>query len=409
MFLSGRRRASRRVFINSALVAAAMGQGAAGAHASAPTEAEIRTMVSAAIAEHSRTSLLLGAQRAANAGGLVLGPTTNAGEPIHVAGRIQFRGTYNRRQRTTGARNESGFSLRRVRLTISNQVYDHLGYYLQVTASRSTGQVSAEDYYITSRLSNVWSLQFGRFRPPFLREQLISSKRQLAVERSIVSSALGQGRGIGLRLFATTDSFRFYISIVDRGGDLGGLERWATAVRIEKLIAGRWSMVRHSSADAQGRTAILIGGGSSYQFEQRQDGKPQRTRFRWTGDVTLKRGRLVAFVAAMGEHASRSTFGPSFDRYGFVAQAGWRTSDEWEFFGRAEGGHADESAADLFVLTTGVNYYVRGNRGAKWSTDVGFAFTEVGGFWSTTGAGYLTDQKRQDGQLVVRTQFQLVF
>jgi hypothetical protein len=63
---------------------------------------------------------------------------------------------------------------------------------------------------------------------------------------------------------------------------------------------------------------------------------------------------------------------------------------------------------DLSILTIGVNrYYAKHD--AKWTTDIGYGFDPVESFWATSGAGYLDDSPGDDGQIVVRTQFQLLF
>ena len=71
------------------------------------------------------------------------------------------------------------------------------------------------------------------------------------------------------------------------------------------------------------------------------------------------------------------------------------------------------------MITVGANYYFAGNN-AKFSADVGYALDEVTSFWAGgaggagLGAGGAVDGWRQDGdgedgQLVLRGQFQLAF
>ena len=45
----------------------------------------------------------------------------------------------------------------------------------------------------------------------------------------------------------------------------------------------------------------------------------------------------------------------------------------------------------------------------KWQADVGFGFNEVASIWSTSSAGWRTDPTDDDGQIVFRTQVQLLF
>ena len=43
-----------------------------------------------------------------------------------------------------------------------------------------------DEAYITKDMGNGMKVRMGQFKPPFMREELISSSRQLAVERSLV-------------------------------------------------------------------------------------------------------------------------------------------------------------------------------------------------------------------------------
>ena len=81
-------------------------------------------------------------------------------------------------------------------------------------------------------------------------------------------------------------------------------------------------------------------------------------------------------------------------------------TDKWELFAQYLWGDADGEAVDLSVVTIGVNRYVVHHR-LKWTADVGIGLSEVGGFWSSTGAGWRRDRTGEDGQVVVRAQLQL--
>ena len=51
-------------------------------------------------------------------------------------------------------------------------------------------------------------MKVGQFKAPWLREELVSSSRQLAVERSIVNEYFNQGFSQGIELSRTTDDFK---------------------------------------------------------------------------------------------------------------------------------------------------------------------------------------------------------
>jgi len=60
------------------------------------------------------------------------------------------------------------------------------------------------------------------------------------------------------------------------------------------------------------------------------------------------------------------------------------------------------------VLTIGVNKYWSKHT-LKWTTDLGFGFDEVSAVYSSSGAGWRTDTAGEDGQMVLRSQVQLLF
>lgn len=72
------------------------------------------------------------------------------------------------------------------------------------------------------------------------------------------------------------------------------------------------------------------------------------------------------------------------------------------------GGNADGEAADLSILTVGINRYVR-RHDLKLTADVSYGLNEVGRFWSSSGAGWRRDHRGREGQVVARFQFQLLF
>ncbi|HRP63092.1 MAG TPA: hypothetical protein PK400_07365, partial [Phycisphaerales bacterium] len=65
---------------------------------------------------------------------------------------------------------------------------------------------------------------------------------------------------------------------------------------------------------------------------------------------------------------------------------------------------------DLAVITVGVNKYFS-KHAVKWTTDVGYGINEVDPFWGSrgAGAGWRSDAAGDKGQIVIRSQLQLVF
>ena len=62
----------------------------------------------------------------------------------------------------------------------------------------------------------------------------------------------------------------------------------------------------------------------------------------------------------------------------------------------------------LSVITVGVNWFIA-REAIKLTADLGYGFKEVGEFWEDSGAGWLEDRPGENGQVVLRSQFQLLF
>jgi hypothetical protein len=91
-----------------------------------------------------------------------------------------------------------------------------------------------------------------------------------------------------------------------------------------------------------------------------------------------------------------------------VVHGGFFLIENWELFARYEWGDADGAAPYLSVMTVGLNRYFERHT-LKFTFDVGLGLNEVAGFWDSSGAGWERDRRDENGQLVVRTQFQLLF
>ncbi|MHC4992220.1 MAG: porin, partial [Planctomycetota bacterium] len=129
---------------------------------------------------------------------------------LNIEGQLQVRFVYNHQETASGSSTDGdrwGFENRRTKLKFSGHVVDPSWQYLvQGAFDRDGGEFVLEDVEISKDLGNGWAVRFGQFKGPFMREELTSSKRQLAVERSLVNEAFNQDRTQGVELGYTTDS-----------------------------------------------------------------------------------------------------------------------------------------------------------------------------------------------------------
>ena len=78
-------------------------------------------------------------------------------------------------------------------------------------------------------------------------------------------------------------------------------------------------------------------------------------------------------------------------------------------YGRYEWSDLDVPGVDdISIITVGVNRYFAGHN-AKWTTDIGFAIDSLDSGVVAPITGYRTDATGDDGQLVIRTQLQILF
>lgn len=385
--------------------------------------AEIRSIVHDVLADADTRASLLGSGFTAGwDNGFKIG-STDGNYSLQIAGRLQTRYIYNFQDDSPEDRHRSGFENRRTRLTFSGHIVDpSWQYQIQGNFSSSGGGFGLLDAYVTKRFDNGMSLRFGQFRHNFMFEDSMSSARQLAVERSLINGRFAQSRTQGVQLSGDAgDNIRWYAAYTEGiranlGDATAGLNtgwnarttEFAFTGRVEALIAGNWRQFREFTSWAGEDFAAMIGAALAWQRDQYGTSDPVTEMLRWTVDASVKFGGAHVSAAFIGNH--ERTFGAgSVDQFGLVVQGGVQiVPDQWELFGRYEWGTTDGMGSDLSVLTVGVNrYFARHN--LKLVTDVGYGFNPVESFWALGSAGWRADVPGERGQVVLRSQLQLLF
>ena len=450
--------------------------------------AQIRAIVSDTLADaETRTSLqssgMTGGWNKDQGGFFIASPSGDF--KLNIKGQIQVRWAYDHRNNTgLGATapkdNAWGFENRRTKLTFGGFVVDpSWTYEVKEVFNRTTGTISTgdqtysannivgsvEDIWVQKDFGNGAALRVGQFKAPFIREELVSSTTQLAVERSLVNDVFSPkfAQGIGLELGGRAgDQWRaqmFYgdgmranattvpTSSTAAAGNYAGsyttsysqnLTNYAFAGRLEYLGAGTWKAMKDFNSYIGDEASWMVGvGGMTQSLRPANEGPvtAATTDSMWgaTADVTVNFGGASIFaygvyrnVGLTGDVATRGGgSSDSMDQWGAVVQAGYFLNTQLEVYARYELGNTDtnkfrtaDSGTDLdslSLISLGVNYFVGGNKDLKWTTDVGYAVTPVGDF-NSSGADWLTDGSStagngfsNDGQWVIRSQFQLLF
>lgn len=391
---------------------------------------EIRSLVQDVLADaDTRASLLGSGMSAGYDNGFFLASADNNFR-LKIGGRVQFRYVYNYQSSPGigGDRHRTGFENRRTRLNFEGHVVNPSWVYqVQGDFTAAGGGFTALDVWAGYKFENGMMVRAGQFRPGFMFEDSTSSARQLAVERSLVNARFAQGRTQGVELSGTigdnvrwsgmfSEGFRSTMSPVSATFNNTNWAAYTTELalsgRAEILLAGNWRQFREFTSWSGESFGMMIGAGFIYQQDEYGTAFPFETEvIRWTVDATMKFGGANAFIAFVGNHENVKN-GGNVSQWGLVAQGGFFiVPDDIELFGRFEWGDADTTGVkDLAVVTVGVNKYFS-KHAVKWTTDVGYGINEVAPFWGSrgTGAGWRSDATGDKGQLVIRSQLQLVF
>ena len=332
------------------------------------------------------------------------------------------------------------------------------------------GGFSLENAYLAKDLGSGYKVMVGQFKSPFLREWLVSSKGQLAAERSIVTSLFNTGWTQGIQGSWQGDAARVMLSYNDGAnnanlgatsgtaidsangnGNLGvGFTQWAFTGRAEFMPFGNWAQFADYSSMRGEATGLMLGAGFNWQRggQQQQSftdingvvvqtsaaspgsGNADANFFTWTADASYEfGGASVSAMWMMNTSYSMINDQPNISSYGAQVQGAFFVTDTVELFARWEWMETElttvnqsganivfNTASDAFVNnigTTGVNWYISG-RALKFTTDVGVSWNpltfQTGLFGDNiSGANYRQEGVGGGGQVVVRSQLQLIF
>ena len=338
----------------------------------------------------------------------------------------------------------SGFELRRMKFAFEGNVFGpSLTYKFQWATNRGNGNPVLDDAWVRWAVGDTFgeggsdfAVRIGQFKDPTFHEEITSSKRQLAVDRSLMNEVLAGGitdwvqgvaliwddgpqgsplrAEVGFSDGANTDNTSF----TDGGGSaFYGVTNpdWGAFARVEYLAMGNWKQYDDFTAmgnDGGGDNLLVLGGGTSYT--ENGQGEFGGDLLLYTVDAQFETGKLGLYGAFVGAYSHRDTesgAGSTHDM-GFLAQAGYMLTDKWELFGRYDNVLLDDNRfsdeadnEDSFhELTLGLNYYIKGHA-AKFSIDG--TWLPNGAPNEQTGIGVL-DPDGDDTQFMIRTQFQLL-
>lgn len=368
--------------------------------------------------------------------------------------------------RTTTTTNddfESGFQLRRLQLNFQGNVISPEWIYRFRLSADAEGGTFRPDYaYIGYVIDGNSDIIVGQFKAPFLREELVGSARQLAVERSFTADYFTADYVQGVQYNWWQDRLQLtgalhdgsYSWRTDFDADRTNL---AAAARAEYILVGDVSLIRDKNrrqiSDFTSWVgelpAVVLGAAVDYEWGESSGtvtqtspatatiAGPSPNIFKYTADISIEGGGWNAFVAFIGQAIDdneQSAIVSGVDvlqnasQYGLVAQAGafvipdklepfvrfeWINFDNYYY--RNDGGTIQTwvtgaatppfiPADELRIVTTGANYYFA-KHNAKLTADVQYILDAVP--VANRGQGILASP---DGdQIVGRVQLTLNF
>lgn len=375
---------------------------------------EVKGLIREVLADaETRASLLQDGVTAGHNGKNFFIKSEDGSFALNVAGMIEFRYLYSNQDMSPTDDDRGGFDLARTRFGFIGHVVDPTWKYVIWTGHNDSGGALLLDTYVTKTLGDGWSVTAGQFKVPLWREWLVSEKSQQVIERSLLNALSGsytQGVMVDYR------GDRVHLTGSFNDGLAGLNQTWSTedtdyafTGRGELLVDGQWSDYADWLSTRDDKPVLVIGGAAHYQQSEQGTATNSTEITRWTADVNWGLSGGNVFAAVIGDH--EETGATDFDRLGVLVQAGVFVTEKLEVYGRYEWLDLDQvtdGQDELSVITVGGNYYVSGHR-LKLSADVGYATDPIPSTFSSNMAGWRTDAAGRDGQVVARSQVQLLF
>jgi hypothetical protein len=338
---------------------------------------------------------------------------------LRIGGQLQIRYVYNNQDDSPSDDNRSGFELRRSKLILRGNVVDPTWQYeAQFNSDRATGVFVLEDAgWIQKDFGSGWKVTAGQMKAPFLREEILSSQRLLAVERSLVNSFFTAGTVQGVRVGWQGDNVRLWGMYHDGNRSLNTAwnaedTEFAFSGRAEFLLQGAWKTLEDYNSFKDDGHGLVLGAAANYSRQEfgNSVNDTEVDNLGLTADATLDLGGISAAGAVMYRSLDSDAAGfTGSDQIGFLVRGGVFLTDSVELYAQYEWADADTAAVeDLNVITVGVTKYFN-KHGLKWQSDIGFALDPVSAAFAQESAGWRADSASNDGQVVFRSQFQLLF
>lgn len=261
---------------------------------------------------------------------------------------------------------------------------------------------------------NGFYMQWGQFKAPLLREELVDDIHQLAANRSQMNEFFNQHYSQGVMIGWGAEQWRFMAAFTDgfQSPNVASTSNspfnsaaeadWGLSGRVEvKFGQGEWERYNDlTSFQGQDGVGFLVGAAVGYQsFGDTGPGGADVTDWTYTIDVSVEGNGWNAYGAFVGNNNDPDGPGDSSD-YGAIIQGGIFVTEQWELFGRWDAIFLDNIPAgvdgDLHFFSVGANYYLSPqSHAAKFTGQLIWSLNEtlpgLAGFLPDTNTGVLGD------------------
>lgn len=383
---------------------------------------EVKALIQEVLADSdTRASLMADGMTAGHDGKFFLA-SSDGNFRMDIGGHFQFRYVFNF-ENDSDDENDDGFQVRRSKLSIGGHVTagPKWEYKLVLVGSRDDGSESIEDLEFGTKLTDNLKVKAGKFKLPFLREEMTSSSRLLTVERASATEYFTLDRAEQVQLGFTSDMIRALVSLSDGARsettDIG-LDEVEVAItgRADLKIAGDWKQWDDVSAWSGESFAAFVGGAVHFQAGDGRNGG-DANYFAWTVDGSIETNGLGVMAAVMGGHTDNDSGAGDRDMYGALIQAGFMViPDTLEPFVRLEWITDDVGGNDdAVIMSVGFNYYFK-KHNAKFTADLVYwvdgdnqVNNPFGASETSSGLGFSSGDTHTEDNILIRLQFQLLF
>lgn len=274
---------------------------------------EVRALVAEMMSDaQTRSSLLQSGATAGHDGKFFLA-SPDGNFRLNIGGQMQFRyyaAFLDSGNDPTVDEFNSGFEMRRAKLTFAGNIFDPNMFY-EITGAFSQGNEAAgangtntgtgasfrlENAFFGYDWDNGFTARAGQFKLPFLREELVSSKYQLVIDRSVLNEEFNQGYSQGIELSYKKDWFGGYLALSDGFASSNtpfnatgtNLADFAITARVEMLLAGDWKQFKEFTSPRGSEFAMMLGVAAHWQQAQDKPASNQPQALPYTVDLSLE-------------------------------------------------------------------------------------------------------------------------